>query len=66
MKGAAAQVDGEKIYFREIIPWCQNASNYEKRQALQKETTPLVQIPEAFAVNYWKILLKILNEELGL
>jgi hypothetical protein len=46
MKGAAAEVDGEKIYFREIIPWCQKSSNYEKRQALQKETTPLVQIPE--------------------
>ncbi|MGD9310409.1 MAG: hypothetical protein PVG51_14795, partial [Desulfosarcina sp.] len=22
-RGAAAHVDGEKIYFREVIPWCQ-------------------------------------------
>jgi hypothetical protein len=65
MKGAAAQVDGENIYFREIIPWCQNSSNYEKRQALQKETTPLCKFLKPFAVNYWKILLKILNEDLG-
>jgi hypothetical protein len=65
MKGAAAEVDGEKIYFREIIPWCQKSSTYEKRQALQKETTPLCKFLKPFAVNYWRILLKILAEDLG-
>ena len=65
MRGAAARVDEEKIYFREIIPWCQNFSNYEKRQVLQKETGPLCKFLKPFALNYWKILLKILTDELG-
>jgi hypothetical protein len=65
MKGAAAHVNDEKIYFREIIPWCQKFSNYEKRQTLQKETGPLCKFLKPFALNYWKILLKILKDELG-
>ncbi len=65
MRGAAAHVDGEKIYFREIIPWCRKFGNYEKRQALQKETGPLCKFLKPFAINYWKILLKILTDELG-
>lgn len=64
-RGAAAHVGDEKIYFREIIPWCQNASNYEKRQVLQKETGPLCKFLKPFALNYWKILLRMLKEELG-
>ena len=65
MRGAAAHVDGEKIYFREIIPWCQKFSDYEKRQVLQKETGPLCKFLKPFALNYWKILLKILVDDLG-
>lgn len=65
MRGAAAHVDGEKIYFREIIPWCQKFSNYEKRQVLQKETGPLCKFLKPFALNHWKILLKILSDDLG-
>jgi hypothetical protein len=65
MKGAAADVDGEKIYFREIIPWCQNSSNYQQRQALQKETSSLCKFLKPFAVNYWKIILRILAKDLG-
>jgi len=65
MRGAAAHVDGEKIYFREIIPWCQKFSNYEKRQVLQKETGPLCKFLKPFALNHWKILLKMLSDDLG-
>ncbi len=65
MRGAAAHVDGEKIYIREIIPWCQKFSNYENRQVLQKEIGPLCKFLKPFAVNYWKILLKILVDDLG-
>ncbi len=65
MRGAAAHVDGEKIYFREIIPWCQKFSNYEKRQVLQKETGSLCKFLKPFALNYWKILLKILRDDFG-
>ena len=65
MKGAAAHVNGQKIYFREIIPWCQKFSNYEKRQVLQNETGPLCKFLRPFALNYWKILLEILRDDLG-
>ena len=65
MRGAAAHVDGEKIYFREIIPWCQKFSNYEKRQVLQKETGSLCKFLKPFALNHWKILLKMLSDDLG-
>lgn len=64
MRGAAAHVDGEKIYIREIIPWCRKFSNYENRQVLQKEIGPLCKFLKPFAVNYWKILLKILVDDL--
>ena len=65
MRGAAAHVDGQKIYFRDIIPWCQKSSTYEQRQILQKETGPLCKFLRPFALNFWDILLDILNEDLG-
>lgn len=65
MKNSAAIVDGEKIYLRNIIPWCQKSSDYSKRQILQKETSPLCKFLKPFAVNYWGILLEILRNELG-
>jgi len=65
MKGASAHVAGEKIYFKDIIPWCQKDSTYEKRQILQKETAPLCKFLTPFALNHWNILLKILTDELG-
>ncbi len=64
MKGAAAHIDGKKIYFREITPWCQKASTYKERQLLQKETRPLCKFLRPFALNYWNILLEILQKEL--
>ncbi|MBA3018489.1 MAG: hypothetical protein KJ550_03270 [Proteobacteria bacterium] len=65
MKGSAAIVDGEKIYLRNIIPWCQKSSDYSKRQILQKETSPLCKFMKPFLLNYWNILLEILRNELG-
>jgi hypothetical protein len=65
MKGASAHVDGQKIYFRDIIPWCQKQSDYEGRQMLQRETGPLCKFLAPFALNYWNILLEILTGELG-
>ena len=65
MKGASAQVAGEKLYFKDIIPWCQKNSTYEKRQLLQKETGPLCKFLTPFALNHWNILLEILTDELG-
>jgi len=65
MKGASAHVAGKKIYFKDIIPWCQKNSTYEKRQLLQKETGPLCKFLTPFALNHWNILLKTLTDELG-
>ncbi|MBT8351785.1 MAG: hypothetical protein KJO26_11215 [Deltaproteobacteria bacterium] len=65
MQGAAAIVNGNKIYFRDIISWCQKASSYQSRQILQKETGPLCKFLKPFALNYWNILLDILQEEFG-
>jgi len=65
MQGAAAIVNGKKIYFRDIISWCQKLSTYESRQVLQKETGPLCKFLKPFALNYWKIVLEILDEEFG-
>lgn len=65
MRGAAAHVNGRKIYFRDIIPWCQKASTYEERQILQKETAPLCKFLKPFPLNYWALMLKMLHEDLG-
>ncbi len=64
-RGAAAHVDGEKIYFRDVIPWCQKSSTLLKRQRLQQETGPLCKLLKPFAVNYWKVVLETLTGELG-
>jgi hypothetical protein len=64
-RGAAAHVDGEKIYFREVIPWCQKSSTLVKRQKLQQETGPLCKLLKPFALNYWNIVLETLTAELG-
>lgn len=64
-RGAAAHVDGEKIYFQEVIPWCQKSSTLLKRQRLQQETGPLCRLLKPFAINYWTIVLETLTDELG-
>ena len=65
MKGASAHVNGKKIYFRDIIPWCQKGSNYKERQILQKETGPLCKFLKPFALNYWNILQEIIRNDFG-
>ncbi|NCO59592.1 MAG: hypothetical protein COZ70_14730 [Deltaproteobacteria bacterium CG_4_8_14_3_um_filter_51_11] len=65
MRGAAGHVEGKKIYFRDIIAWCQKQSTIEGRRTLQKETGPLCKFLKPFALNSWKTLLAILKEELG-
>ncbi len=65
MKGAAASVNGEKVYFRNIIPWCQKCGTVETRKILQNETRALCKFLKPFALNYWNILLEILKEDFG-
>ncbi len=64
-RGAAAHVDGEKIYLQEVIPWCQKSSTLLKRQRLQQETGPLCKLLKPFAVNYWGVVLDTLTDDLG-
>lgn len=65
MRGAAAHVNDEKIYLRQIIPWCQKSSTYEGRQKLQKETGPLCKFLRPFALQFWEVLLETLQKDLG-
>ena len=65
MRGAAAHVDGEKIYFRNIIPWCQKSSTNEKRKQLEKETGALCKFLKPFLINYWRVLIELLELDLG-
>ena len=65
MRGAAAHVAGEKIYFRDMISWCRKPRSHEDRQCLQKETGPLLKFLKPFALNYWKILLEVLRNDFG-
>ena len=65
VNGAAAQVDGQNIYFRQIIPWCQKKSTLAQRQVLQKETRALCRFLTPFAQQYWQRLMEVINKELG-
>ena len=62
MAGAAAHVDGKKIYLREIIPYCQKHSTYLQRRALQKEVSALCKFLRPFVYNYWTMLLELIKE----
>ena len=63
MRGAAAHVDGEKIYFRNILSWCQKRSNLEKRRILEKESNSLCKLLKPFSQGLWEFLLELLQEE---
>jgi len=63
MKGAAAQVDGEKVYFKDILSWCQKRSDLEKRRILEKETMSLCKFLKPFALSFWEYLLELLRDE---
>ncbi|RLB12823.1 MAG: hypothetical protein DRG39_00910 [Deltaproteobacteria bacterium] len=64
MLGAAAHVEGKKIYIKEIIPYCQKSSTYKERRILQKEVSALCKFLRPFVLNYWNTLLQILKREL--
>jgi len=65
MRGAAAHVEGEKIYIREIIPWCQKKSTRQKRLLLQKETIALSRFLKPFVFQYWDMAIELLTDSLG-
>jgi hypothetical protein len=63
MRGAAAHIDGEKIYFKDILSWCQKRSDLEKRRMLEKETSSLCKFLKPFALSFWEFLLELLQDE---
>lgn len=65
MRGAAAVVNDERIYFRNIIQWCQTSGSHADREQLQQETGPLCKFMKPFALNYWEILLGLLKQDFG-
>jgi hypothetical protein len=65
MKGAAAHVDGEKIYFKDTLSWCQKRSNLQKRKMIEKESSSLCKFLMPFALGVWESLLKLLKDEFG-
>jgi len=60
---AVAHVNGQRIPFREVIPWCQKSSTRLERLELQKETTALCRFLKPFVSNYWKELLELLKSD---
>ncbi|MBW2567600.1 MAG: hypothetical protein JRE24_12195 [Deltaproteobacteria bacterium] len=52
MRGAAAHVDGEKIYFKDTLSWCQKRSNLQKRKMIEKESSSLCKFLMPFAIEY--------------
>jgi hypothetical protein len=65
MRGAAADVNGEKIYFRNILSWCQKRSNVQTRRILEKESSSLCKLLKPFSEGLWEFLLELLLEEFG-
>jgi hypothetical protein len=65
MKGAAAHVDGEKIFFKDTLSWCQKRSDLEKRKIIEKESSSLCKFLKPFALGVWEFLLKLLKDEFG-
>ena len=65
MKGASASVDGEKIYFKDILSWCRKRSDLEKHRLIEKETSDLCKFLKPFALGFWEYLLQLLDEEFG-
>lgn len=64
-QGAAAHVNGHKIYLREVIPWCQQAHTWEERQLLQRETSALCRFLKPYVLAHWEESLTRLREDFG-
>lgn len=65
IKGSAAIVDGEKIYFKDILSWCQKRSDVAKRRLVEKESSSLCKFLKPFSLGVWEFLLELLDDEFG-
>ncbi|MBW2295998.1 MAG: hypothetical protein JRF32_00095 [Deltaproteobacteria bacterium] len=64
MRGGVAIINDQRVYFKDIIHWCQQSSTHADRKELQKETGPLCKFFKPFALNYWSILLDLIQGQL--
>ncbi len=60
--GAKAQVDGEDVPFSEIITWCQDAVENEKRTLLAKESRALCRFLAPYSHASWQALVAALDD----
>ena len=65
MRRAVAQINGEKIYLKDVHSWCQKGSDLEGRRLMEKETSSLSKFLKPFALSPWENILGILEDELG-
>jgi hypothetical protein len=65
IQGAAAHVNGHKIYLREVIPWCQAAHTWSERQLLQRETSALCRFLKPYVLAHWEESLTRLRTDFG-
>ncbi len=62
-RGAAAVVEGEKVYLRDIHSWCQKKSDLGKRRILEKETSGLSKFLKPFALGSWEYVLELIEKD---
>jgi len=65
MRGAVAEVRGEKIHLKHIHDWCQKRSDLRTRRIMEKETSSLSRFLKPFALSLWEYVLDLIESELG-
>ncbi len=65
MRGAKANVNGQKVPFTEVITWCQDSGDNQARGAMAKEIHSLCAFLASFSYVSWEALLNVLEHDLG-
>jgi hypothetical protein len=63
MRGAVAEVAGERIYLKDIHNWCQKRSDVAKRRVMERETSSLSKFLKPFALSVWEYVLDLIENE---
>jgi len=64
MNGANAQVGDQDIPFNQVVTWCQDTQDTDRRSILTREVRSLCRFLAPFSHATWKALLEVLSEEL--
>jgi hypothetical protein len=64
MNGANAQVSDQDIPFNQVVTWCQNTQDKDRRSILTREVRSLCRFLAPFSHTTWKVLLEVLSDEL--